>query len=58
MQRPVLSLFSITGHVQGKLPIPANGAGAGYIDVSLASPLGEKSELLNQLDYGLTFYKA
>lgn len=54
-QRPALSLFGITGHVQGKLPIHADGAGAGYIDASLASPLSERAELLNQLDYGLEF---
>lgn len=56
IQKPPLSLFCISGHAQDETPIRATGAGRGYIDLSLTSPLGDKSELLNKLDYGLQFH--
>lgn len=55
-QRPPLVLFCITGHAQGDAPIPATGAGKGYLTLDLVSPLNERAALLNQLDYGLTFH--
>lgn len=57
MQKPPLSLFCITGHAQDDLPIPATGAGKGYLTASLLSPLKERSDLLNHLDYNLNFVK-
>lgn len=57
MQKPPLSLFGITGHAQGDLPIPADGAGKGYLTVPMLSPLSDKAALLDRLDYGLTFFK-
>lgn len=57
MQDPRLVLFGITGHAQGNVPIPATGAGRGYLTASLISSLDEKSALLNQLDYGIDFIK-
>jgi integrase len=56
-QRPPLSLFCITGHVQGDTPIHATGAGKGYLTLSLVSPLDERAALLNYLDYGLSIMK-
>jgi len=56
-QKPPLSLFCITGHAQDETPIRATGAGKGYIDLSLTSPLGDRAELLNQLDYGIKFHR-
>lgn len=56
-QDPALSLMGITGHAQGDIPIPVTGAARGYLTASLISPLDKKSELLNQLDYGLDFFK-
>ncbi|MEO6563832.1 MAG: DUF6538 domain-containing protein [Nitrosospira sp.] len=57
MQKPPLSLFCITGHAQGDLPIPATGSGKGYLTLSLLSSLQDRATLLDQLDYGLTFFK-
>jgi integrase len=56
MQKPALSLFSITGHAQGETPIPASGAGKGYLSLPMLSPLNDKAVLLDQLDYGLNFF--
>jgi len=56
MQKPPLSLFCITGHAQDEAPIHATGAGKGYLTLSLLSPLSDRKELLDQLDYGLAFY--
>lgn len=55
MQKPALSLSFITGHAQDEAPIPATGAGKGYLTLSMLSPLYEKADLLNQLDYGYIF---
>ena len=57
MQKPPLSLFCITGHVQGASPIAATGSGQGYLTHSLLSPLQDRVALLDQLDYGLDFFK-
>jgi integrase len=57
MQKPPLSLFCITGHAQEEAPIHATGAGKGYLTLSLLSPLADRADLLNQLDYGLSFHK-
>lgn len=54
-QKPPLSLFCITGHAQEEAPIHATGAGKGYLTLSLLSPLSDRSDLLNQLDYRLNF---
>lgn len=54
-QKPPLSLFCITGHAQDEAPIHATGAGKGYLTLSMLSPLSERAELLNRLDYGLKF---
>ena len=56
-QKPPLSLFCITGHVQDALPIAASGAGKGYLTLSLLSSLKDRAALLDQLDYGLTFFR-
>lgn len=56
-QKPPLSLFCITGHAQDGAPIPATGAGKGYLTMSLLSPLNDRADLLNQLDYKLNFIK-
>jgi len=53
MQKPPLSLFCVTGHVQDQMPIHATGSGKGYLTLSLLSPLRDRAMLLNQLDYGL-----
>jgi integrase len=55
LQKPPLSLFCITGHAQEEAPIHATGAGKGYLTLSLLSPINNRSELLNQLDYPLNF---
>lgn len=52
-----LSLFCITGHAQDETPIHATGAGKGYLTLSLLSPLKDRAALLNQLVYGLNFYR-
>ena len=57
MQKPRLVLFGITGHAQGDVPIPADGAGRDYLTVSMLDSLADKSKLLNELDYGLNFSK-
>ena len=57
VQKPPLSLFCITGHVQGASPIVATGSGKGYLTYSLLSPLQDRAALLDQLDYGLNFFK-
>jgi integrase len=56
-QKPPLSLFCITGHAQDEAPIHATGAGKGYLTLSLLSPLDDRAELLNQLDYGIQFHQ-
>lgn len=50
-----LSLFCITGHAQDEAPIHATGAGKGYLTLSLLSPLSDRSQLLDQLTYDLSF---
>jgi integrase len=56
MRKPTpLSLFCITGHAQDDTPIWATGAGKGYLTLSLLSPIKDRSDLLNQLDYDLNF---
>lgn len=57
IQKPPLSLFCISGHVQDEAPIAATGAGRGYLTLSLISPLSQRETLLNELDYGLSFFK-
>ena len=57
MRKPPLSLFCITGHAQGDTPIDATGAGRGYLTLSLLDPIGDRATLLDQLDYGLNFFK-
>lgn len=52
-----LSLFCITGHAQDEAPIHATGAGKGYLTLSMLSPLSDRAALLNQLDYGLEFFR-
>lgn len=52
-----LSLFCISGHAQDEAPIHATGAGKGYLTISLLSPLSDRAALLDQLDYGLDFFK-
>lgn len=52
-----LSLMCISGHAQGNNPIGAIGAAKGYIALSVVSPLRDRAELLNQLDYGLNHVK-
>lgn len=56
MQKPPLSLFCITGHAQDEAPIHATGAGKGYLTLSLLSSVSDRKELLDQLDYSLTFH--
>ncbi len=53
---PRLNLYCITGHVQGASPIHATGAGKGYLTLSLLSPLDDRAEVLDQLNYGLSFF--
>ncbi len=56
MQKPIpLSLFCVTGHAQEEAPIHATGAGKGYLTLSLLSPLSDRSQLLDQLTYDLSF---
>lgn len=58
MQKPTaLSLFCITGHAQDESPIPATGAGKGYLSLAMLSPLEDRSKLLNQLNYQLNFVR-
>lgn len=54
-QKPPLSLFCISGHAQGDLPIPATGAGKGYLNKEMLTSLADNAGLLNQLDYDLNF---
>jgi integrase len=56
MQKPPLSLFCITGHAQDETPIHATGAGKGYLTLSLLSPLSDRKDLLDQLDYNMSFH--
>lgn len=55
LQKPPLSLFCITGHAQDEAPIPASGAGKGYLTLSLLSSMSDRKELLDQLDYGMVY---
>lgn len=57
MQKPPLSLFCITGHVQDEAPIHATGAGRGYLTLSMLSSLSDKASLINKLNYGITFQR-
>lgn len=57
MQKPPLSLFCISGHAQAEAPIEATGAGKGYLTLSLLSPVSQRETLLNELDYGLCFFR-
>ena len=57
LQKPPLSLFCITGHAQNEAPIAATGAGKGYLTLSLISPLTQRADLLNELNFGLSFLK-
>ncbi|MFZ2267566.1 MAG: DUF6538 domain-containing protein [Azonexus sp.] len=56
LQKPPLILMAITGHAQGELPVPVTGAAKGYFTASMLSPLSDRKDLLDQLDYNMTFY--
>lgn len=58
MQKPPLNLMCISGHAEGDLPVIATGAAKGYFTLAMVSPVIDRSELLNQLDYGISFQKA
>lgn len=57
MQKPPLNLQYISGHAQGDLPVTAEGAAKGYYTQSMFNSVGETTELLNMLDYGISFHK-
>lgn len=53
--KPSLNLGSITGHVQ--IAPGVSVVQAGYNDKSITDKLDDRQALLNQLDYGLEFFK-
>lgn len=50
-------LTAITGHAQKENKFGVSGAAVGYMKAALNDPLSVRQSMLNQLDYGLTFFE-
>lgn len=55
LQKPALNLTSITGHAQNS--VGAMGAAKGYFDPAQLSSLSNRKELLDQLNYNISFHR-